>query len=408
MTSFSLRFPVKSTLVLPLAFVAATAAQAQQTVLKGKVVDEQNRPVPYANVGPPGTEPGTATNEAGEFTLRVNRLPQKLAFVCLGYVPVTLEVASAAAPVRVTLRASTVALPEVRVRNPEQVAAALVQRAYAKLARHQREEEFGKAFYRQKKQHNSQYTEFVDAFYNVRFSPREVSGWQLEQARYGAVPEDTGVDMSNFSAAVRLIPVFDSRPSRRKLSVPLSPGSTRQFTFRLREVLENKGQETAVIEYGPRPNVDRFVPEGTLYIDYNTATLRRVEARIPIEHLMSMQLREGTTVASQTMRMVSDFSPYRDSLSRLQAVRAEQQIVLRYQGRPDTTTIEGNLFFYRYTAKPAGKGYKATGANYNDLKQVQKQRYDAAFWRDQEILRASPVEEKVIRDLEKQKAFGAF
>jgi CarboxypepD_reg-like domain len=393
MLGFSFRFVPQTALMLLLVLPAAVAAQAQ-TVVKGLVVDEQNRPVPFANVGPPGAEPGTATNEAGEFSLRVSKLPQRLSFVSLGYVPQTLDVTSAGAPVRVVLKASTVALPEVKVRNPEQVAAALVQRAYAKLARHQREEEFGKAFYRQKQRHNAQYTEFMDVFYDVRFSNQGINGWQLEQARYGAAAEDTGVDMSNFSAAL--------------LSVPLSPGSTREFTFRLREVLENKGQETAVIDYGPRPGLDRAVPEGTLYIDYQTAALRRVEARIPIEHLMSMQLREGTTLDAQTMHMTTEFAPHRDSLSRVQAVRAEQQIVLRYQGRPDTTTISGNLFFYRYTGRPAGKGYKTTGANYNDLKQAQKKPYNAAFWREQEILRASPVEEQVIRDLEKRKAFGSF
>lgn len=407
MPVFSFRLVPQTALMLTLAIPAATVAQAQ-TVVKGSVVDEQNRPVPFANVGPPGAEPGTATNEAGEFSLRVSKLPQRLSFVSLGYVPQTLDVTSVGTPVRVVLKASTVALPEVKVRNPEQVAAALVQRAYAKLARHQREEEFGKAFYRQKQRHNGQYTEFMDVFYDVRFANQGINGWQLEQARYGAATEDTGVDMSNFSAALRLIPVFDPKPSRRTLSVPLSPGSTREFTFRLREVLENKGQETAVIDYGPRPGLDRAVPEGTLYIDYQTAALRRLEARIPIEHLMSMQLREGTTLAAQTMHMTTEFAPHRDSLSRVQAVRAEQQIVLRYQGRPDTTTISGNLFFYRYTGRPAGKGYKSTGTNYNDLKQARKKPYNPAFWHEQEILRASPVEEQVIRDLEKRKAFGSF
>ncbi|RSK33847.1 carboxypeptidase-like regulatory domain-containing protein [Hymenobacter metallilatus] len=398
---------MKKLLLLTVAVIVTSTAYAQQTVLKGRVVDEQNRPVPFANVGPPGAEPGTATNEAGEFSLRVSKLPQKLAIVSLGYTTAVLDVTSAA-PVTVTLKASTVALPEVKVRNPNQLAAALVQRAYAKLARHQKEEEFGKAFYRQKQEHNGRYTEFLDAFYDVRFNGQGINGWQMEQARYGSVAEDTGVEMSSFSSALRLIPVFDSRPSRRTLSVPLSPGSEQLFTFRLREVLENQGQETAVIEFRKRPGLDRFVPEGTLYIDFNTAALRRLEARIPIENLMSLQLRQGTTVASQTMQMTTEFAPHRDSLSRVQAIRAEQQIVLRYQGRPDTTTIHGNLFFYRYTARPAGKGYKTTGASYDDLKQARKKPYDAAFWRAQEILRASPVEEKVIRDLEQRKAFGAF
>ncbi|GAB2778190.1 hypothetical protein HNQ93_001690 [Hymenobacter luteus] len=394
-------------LTLTLALTTVSLAQAQQLVLKGKVLDEQHRPVPFANVGPPGAEPGTATNEAGEFSLRVAKLPQKLAVVSLGYTPAMLEVTTPG-PLTVTLKASTVALPEVRVRNPQQVATELVQRAYAKLARHQKEEQYGKAFYRQKQQHNSHYTEFLDAFYDVRFSPQGINGWQLEQARYGTANEDTGVDMSNFSAALRLIPVFDPKPSRRSLSVPLSPLGPQQFTFTLRQVLEDKGQETAVIDYGPRPNLDRFVPQGTLYIDFATAALRRIEARIPIENLMSMQLREGTTLTSQTMHMTTDFVPHRDSLSRIQSIRAAQRIVLSYEGKPDTTEISGNLFFYQYTARPAAKGYKSTGANYNDLKQAAKQRYDAGFWRNREVLRASPMEEKVIRDLEQRKAFGSF
>ncbi|MCA8829316.1 carboxypeptidase-like regulatory domain-containing protein [Hymenobacter pini] len=398
---------MKNTFLLTTALVCSFTAAAQQTVLKGRVLDEQGHPVPYANVGPPGAEPGTATNEAGEFSLRVSKLPQKLAVVSLGYTTTVLEVASAA-PVTVTLKASTVALPEVKVRNPDKLAADLVQRAYAKLARHQKEEEFGKAFYRQKQEHNGRYTEFLDAFYDVRFNGQGISGWQLEQARYGSAQEDTGVEMTNFSAALRLIPVFDPKPSRRTLAVPLSPGSSRTFTFHLREILENQGQETAVIDFSRRPGVNIFVPEGTLYIDRRTAALRRIEAMVPIDHLMTLQLRQGTTLDAQTMRMTTEFAPHRDSLSRVQAIRAEQQIVLRYQNRPDTTTLNGNLFFYRYTARPAGKGYKTTGASYNDLKQAQKKPYDGTFWHDKEVLRASPAEERVIRDLEQRKAFGAF
>ncbi|GAB3226820.1 hypothetical protein GCM10027346_09520 [Hymenobacter seoulensis] len=399
---------MKQALILTtLALATTTAIQAQQITVKGRVLDEQQRPVPYANVGPPGNEPGTATNEAGEFTLRVAKLPQKIVVVSLGFAPVTLEVSSTA-PVTVTLKASTVALPEVRVRNPEQVAMELVQRAYAKLARHERQEYYGKAFYRQKQRHNGSYAEFLDAFYDVRFTNRQVGGWKLEQARYGTAEDDMGVDMANFSSAVRLIPVFEPKPSRRTLAVPLSPMADKQFKFHLREVIQDKGQETAVIDYTPRLDMNESAPFGTLYIDFTSAAVRRLEANVPIGNLMSLQLLEGTTLASQTFRMTTDFSPVADSLSRVQAVRAEHTIVLNRAGKPDTTEISGNLFFYQYTNKPAAKGYKTTSVNYNDLKHAMKQRYDAAFWRNREVLRASPMEDKVIKDLEKRKAFGSF
>ncbi|UOQ76433.1 DUF5686 and carboxypeptidase regulatory-like domain-containing protein [Hymenobacter sp. 5516J-16] len=399
---------MKHPLILTLALTTASLAHAQQITLKGRVVDEKRQPVPYANVGQLGNEPGTATNEAGEFSLRVASLPRKITVISLGYAPTTVDATSATEPLLIVLKASTVALPEVRVRNPEQVATELVKRAYAKLVRHQRQEQYGKAFYRQKQEHNGKYSEFLDAFYDVRFTNQGVGGWQLEQARYATAAEETGVDMTNFSAAVRLIPVFEPKPSRRTLAVPLSPLADKQFKFHLREVLQDKGQETAVIDFTPRLDLNQPAAFGTLYVDFKTAAIRRLESNVPIGNLMSLQFSEGTTLTSQTFRMVTEFSPVADSLSRLQAVRAEQTIVLSYQGKPDSTEISGNLFFYQNTTKPAAKGYKSTGVNYNDLKQAMKQNYNAKFWRDREILRASPVEEKVIRDLEQRKAFGSF
>ncbi|WP_139923694.1 carboxypeptidase-like regulatory domain-containing protein [Hymenobacter sp. DG01] len=399
---------MKSALILTVALTTVSLAQAQQITLKGRVVDEKHQPVPFATVAQAVNEPGTATNEAGEFSLRVAKVPQKITVISLGHAPTTIEVKSATDPILITLSSSTVALPEVRVRNPEQVATELVKRAYAKLARHQKQEQYGKAFYRQKQRHNSEYSEFLDAFYDVRFTNQGIGGWQLEQARYATAAEETGVDMSNFSAAVRLIPVFEPKPSRRTLAVPLSPLAEKQFKFHLREVLQDKGQETAVIDFTPRLDLNQPATFGTLYLDFKTAAIRRVESNVPIGNLMTLQFSEGTTLASQSFRMVTDFSPANDSLSRLQSVRADQRIVLSYQGKPDTTEISGNLFFYQNTAKPAAKGYKTTGVNYNDLKQAMKQNYNAKFWRDREVLRASPVEEQVIRDLEKRKAFGSF
>ncbi|SDY30972.1 carboxypeptidase-like regulatory domain-containing protein [Hymenobacter psychrophilus] len=395
-------------LFLLICLLGGSVAQAQQVLLKGRVLDEKDKPVPYAGVGVVGSEVGTATNEAGEFLLRVPRLPQQITINSLGFEPTILNVATAAKSLEVRLKSSLVALPEVRVRNPGQVATELVQRASAKLARHQREAMYGQAFYRQKQRHNGRYTEFMDAFYDVRFTAEGVSGWQLTQARYGQVSEETGVDMMNFSAAMRLIPVYDPKPSPRKVAVPLGPRASKQFVFQLREIMRDESGEVAVIDFLPRPELGQSALSGTLYLDMQTAALRRMESLVPIADLMSLQFGEGTSLDSQNMRLTADFVPYQDSLSQLRAVRAEQRIVLRYQGRPDTTTLSGNLFFYRYTKGSNTKGYKSTGVNYNDLKQARRGPYEPEFWRNREVLRASPAEERVIRDMEQQQAFGTF
>jgi len=114
------------------------SAHAQTTRLSGTVVDEQRRPVPFASVALPDGSAGTATNEVGEFSLLVPTLPQRLVVISMGYAR-TEVAAPTAAPLTITLPASAVQLPEVVVRNPQRVAEELVQHAYAKLVRHEKD-----------------------------------------------------------------------------------------------------------------------------------------------------------------------------------------------------------------------------------------------------------------------------
>ncbi|MGI4885112.1 MAG: carboxypeptidase regulatory-like domain-containing protein [Janthinobacterium lividum] len=53
--------------------------------MTGRVVDEKGQPVPYASVALAHGRTGTATNEIGEFGLRVPALPQPLTVLRIGY-----------------------------------------------------------------------------------------------------------------------------------------------------------------------------------------------------------------------------------------------------------------------------------------------------------------------------------
>ena len=394
-----------SKLLILLCLLLTLSARAQ-TRLTGTVVDEQRRPVPYASVALPDGSAGTATNEVGEFSLSVPALPQRLVVLSIGYAR-TEVAATTVAPLTITLPASAVQLPEVVVRDPRRVAEELVRRAYAQLVRHQKDTYYGKAFYRQKTRNNGVYDELLDAFYDVEFNPQIITGWDLGESRY-AVAASSAMHMRNFSLLMRHLPVFIEHPKRGNVPyLPLAPESARQFVFTLREVQTADGRETAVIDFRPRPGLDRPATTGTLYLDRQTATLRRQDLCVAVGGTMIKDFPNGFRLLSDTLRLVRDFAPVADSLSRLTSTRGELTLAVRQGEKPPVTTkITAYLLLYQYTGRLPGQVYGKVKQSADDLNALKNQPYNAQFWQDNAIIRASPVEQEVIRSFEGRQAFG--
>lgn len=383
----------------------ASQVATQDVILTGRVVDQQNRPVPYASVGVKNSQQGTATNEIGEFSLRVATLPQQLEVLSIGYSATTVLVSSPAQQLTIQLPASAVALPEVRVRNPEAEARELVQRASAKLLRHAGKTFYGKAFYRQKTRNNGVYREFFDAFYDVKFTNRQIEGWDLGESRYAVQPG--GFTFTNFSALIRVVlPTFSQQPKREKLLVPLGPKALAQFDFTLKEIQTSQGRELAVIQFEPKTSVTQAAPNGLLYIDRQTASLFRREMTFSAGQLLSLSDVPGTHIESDEFRVVSDYLPLTDSLTRLSSTRAQCRLVLQQaNGQLDSTHVAGSLFFYEYTPRLPGHSYADVPRKSKDLQQIMARPYNPAFWLDNAVLKDSPLEEKLIQDLEGRHVF---
>lgn len=388
--------------LLLLLFVATTASA--QMLVSGRLVDEKQQPVPYASIALADGRTGTASNEVGEFSLKMPALPQQLTVLSIGYERATVLVTQAGAlPAAIVLRASAVQLSEVTVRaNGE--AEELVQRCYAKLLRHRADVQYGRAFYRQKTRQNGRYREFFDAFYDVKLTPRNMPSWVLGEARYALTKG--GLSFTNFSAIARSLPVFRApgdEPS--KTALPLSPDGAAQFTVVLRQTLREQGRELAVIDFMPRPGTGQAT-RGSLYIDVRTAALFRIEQDLPAAQMFNLGSNSAVQQERATARMVSDFAAYQDTLTRLASTRATATINLLVRGFSDETTVSSHFFFYEYGPPTPGERYPDTDRLAADLTQIRKRRYNPQFWRDNAVLKASPLEEGIIRDFEGQKVFG--
>ncbi len=379
----------------------AVPVQAQ-VLVAGRVVDEKGQPVPYASVALADGRAGTATNEVGEFNLKVPQLPQQLTVLSIGYERAGPSAASAGRlPADVVLRASAVQLPEVTVRaNAE--AEELVRRCYAKLLRHQADVQYGRGFYRQKTRENGRYREFFDAFYDVKITPRNMPSWVLGEARYAFAP---GImTMNNFSVYTRLLPIFVAPGGTTKTAIPLGPDAVERFQFVLRQTQRDQGRELAVIDHAPRVAGDKAA-RGSLYIDTQTAALFRIEREMPTEGMFTSSS-PAVQLERYTLRITTDFAAQNDSLTRLASTQTVASVHLLMKGVPTETTTTSYFFVYEYGSPTPGQKYRDTAQGVNDLAEIEKRRYHPAFWRDNAVLKDSPVEAQVIQDFEGKRVFG--
>lgn len=383
----------------------AAGLRAQGVVVQGRVIDEKQQPVPYVSVALPDGSRGTATNEVGEFRLRLPAPAAQVVVFGVGYQRTTAAVPTGGQPLSVTLPASVVALPEVRVSSREQ-ATALVRRAYAKLLRHQADTYYGKAFYRQKTSQNEQCREFFDAFADIRFSAQKIEGWDLGEARFAYTPG--GINFTNFSAISRLLPLFQTPDDKTgKVLLPFTAAGLSTLRFSLEAYLTDQGRELAVISFAP-PAGTPDVASGKLYVDPATAALHRLVLEMPAGSMFNVNQPKGPVQhEGGTLRLTTDLVPVNDSLTRLASKRAEldMQFMVR-EAFAEPVRVSSTLLVYQLTPKLPGQPYAAMSRETNDLQQIRKRRYKPQFWRDNEIIRASPVEERVVRDFEGRKVFG--
>ncbi|MGH7482556.1 MAG: carboxypeptidase regulatory-like domain-containing protein, partial [Longimicrobiales bacterium] len=102
--------------IILLLLLAPAALQAQESSVRGRVLDEQGEPIPGATVLVRGTEMGTVVNSSGQYVLTVSPGTHELEASSLGYRSVVETVtvdAGAAQTVNFTLHVSAIQLGQV-------------------------------------------------------------------------------------------------------------------------------------------------------------------------------------------------------------------------------------------------------------------------------------------------------
>lgn len=396
-----MRNPLLLSVLLGLGLLTARA----QTQVSGRVLDRStHQPVPYASVVVAGTTLGTTSNAEGEFVLRVRQLPAKVLAFSLGYGRDSVQATQAGAglPLALSLLPAPIQLPAA---EPPSYAAQLLMRAYQQVQRTRQQAEYGQAFYRQITRSANEPTEVLEAVWDVKASSTGLDGSRLAQGRYAS--RSALMNFSNFSLYTKILGGFcgiaamDTADSHAVLSAD----PTKYFVLRYKGVTQNGPYQLAEVAFESRPGIPAV--QGSVFIELSSYQVLHTRAT-----------RQATLTSSSSKVKLSggaitveaDFKPSPTG-ALPNYVKANLAIDVSLKGKPDTPVhTESFTYFYDLGPVPTGLPYVAANPTRvtSDLAAIKQKAYDATFWRDNPVVKRTPLEDEVIRSFESQKGFGTM
>lgn len=134
-----------------------------QSVVSGKVTDEQGQPLAYVSVSAEGSEVHTVTNDDGQFTLKTTHKPRYVRLSHIGYKSRKIAIDEGTElPLHIRMVSNTVELREVLVNanNPMAILRAAMERV---MQNYPHEPELVRCFYRETARRGSRFISVAEA-----------------------------------------------------------------------------------------------------------------------------------------------------------------------------------------------------------------------------------------------------
>lgn len=378
-----------------------------QITIGGVIIDRQSKaPIPFASISVAGGQNGTISNEAGEFLLAVSVLPVELIVTHVSYQRMTYSVQSTGVKIVVEMHQSLVYLNEVAVDG--NAAYKILAEVYRKSIEGRNIGHFGKAFYRQISFMDDTPIELLEGFYDTEFNNNGIVAWEIKEGRFAKKAEKGSLDFLNFSTFTSGMAIYQERP--RPIMLPLSRDGLEQYDFDILNIYNENDRELVEILCKPHPHASKAVFEGTLFIDNTLKQVLKVSGQMVL----------GNSGLELTYEHKS--IPYRDAVLGIEIAYANPQmgqLMLSYikaslkflysvESVQHTAEINSLYALYLHQSSLQNARLKKAKRNVNDLKIIQSVHYNAEFWKDNPIVKRTPVEEDIVHSFESRGAFGNY
>lgn len=388
----------------------AFAQGDQIRIVEGKLMDAQTKePVLFATIGIEGSSLGTSSNADGFFSIKVpaslNTDKLKLKISSIGYDNVTLT--NPFGFQDVYMKHSTIVLREAIIFGSDLTAGGIVKKAFSRIKKNYNTKPFSyENFYRHYCKEDTAYGRLIEAATEVY----KRKGYKLQQPQPGYKDEvrvtqlrrsldKTKVSNTHLPIAVYPILAADFVGFQTKAVTVLNlfiPNDVshlkayfKQTAFTLEGITEFDGQQVYEIHYRIRPQdslkigqLNRYMFTGKLFINTKDYAFVKVET-----------LRESSR---DTTNIVALYKKHKGKYYIYHTIKEMTQM----------TSLDGGKTFFPHwshiesvtTDIHTEKFQKFNGGNptQKDLLSIQ---YDSTFWNDYNILKSTPLEDKIISDL---------
>lgn len=374
--------------------------------IKGKVINAITKAaIPYCNIINKSNGTGTSTNENGEFILKVNSLPVSLTFSHLSFNTKLVEVLNNN-EVNILLNPKKNVLDEVSLsETDEKKLIRYAKKAYLKIKKQAIIKKYAKAFYRQKTKNDKGYYEFSEIFFDLEYTNEGIENWKISEGRYAL--KDENLNNKNFTLFTKILKTL--QPNTDEIIFPLHHALDIYYNLRLIEIIKSKDQKIAVILFKPRKNIKTPIFEGEIYLDLNSYDILKVIGEIKNDDLKFIKLSSNKGYKKNySLSYEISFNKTDFNKTVLNYIKVNQKFdYLKNNNLVNTISSSSILTVYEHNkSKSNSQNSKRFYNNKGDWNQLDGIKYNETFWKDNPIVKRTPVEEKVISDLEKDYAFN--
>jgi len=375
---------------------------AKAQVLQGKIVDEvTGSGIPFVSVGILGTNSATVSNENGDFVLRVASYPIKLRCSHVSYLLADLTLNENPSNLVVKLKPASISLREVTI-DPYK-GQRLIKAALEKAKGFAGINFYANAFYRQLTTVNNKPSQVYELFYDLQWTTKRVQGWVAKQSRFAEMNEQIAFSLSNqsyltFSYSGYLLPEKGG-----KFVSLLTLGD---YEISIDKYIEQQDQKIAVVtcKY-KKGSKNQYYVNSTYYIGMDDFNVYRLENSI---FNLPMKYSEARPKYPPMVTTIATFNGYSHPFPILESVSTKLNLALK-TGRQDlNTSVSSLLTVFNIDDNLKNQQYETLNRKTQDKSVIESIRYDAAFWRNNPIVKQTTLEDSFIKMMESKSAFGTM
>lgn len=424
---------MKKLLLIFLIFPVMLFAQNSVT---GKIVDKKTgKPIElvaiYTNTY------GTISNELGEFEFRTDS--EILLVNHVSYHPKEVSVTGEFLTIQLEPKSMTMDIVEVRQHE-------LLYGVHAKYynifkSYEEQNKRFPKAtfYYRQTSMQDSIYTEFMECFFDGT-AGTAAWGLSLNQGRYAKISDEKGLSKQRARKSKEkhlvkkeaegnvddergrpyhfedayiysgMSPIsFTKMKKKRELATPMCNTATRIFDIKLESIVEiDTPNEIRIYRFTPKKKQKtkyKNIIGGLLHIRPIDSTIVKFEGEsetISIDHPPIVM-----SIPYSKLYLTITYKDY-DPIPIVESVKAELLVTMEAFGKVHHQEINTIMYATEYRVDTTSVENREKYLDGSLLDKLEEQKYDSLFWRENQIIKRTPIENKIIENFNRLGYFGNF